>query len=173
MGKQGSVQEWSIDIRTWIEAQPEGEDWFLWLMEDTIFKGVNADKLCEAYAVMAPDIGRIGLTKDIQNREHTVDSAGFVWAHPESRYRLSTQPSIWNRAYLLQYLLPGLTPWIFETQDPVNDGWHIVGLKDWPVEHNEGVRKSDPWDLDLNGLPAVDVEAILGIIVEQKKLTGV
>jgi len=163
MGKQGDVSEWSTDIRKWIEAQED--EWFLWLMEDTFLKSpVNLPQLDYACAMMMPGVGRICLTKDPQNREHTVDNLGVVWASPNSRYRLSTQPSIWNKAFLLQYLTDGLTPWIFETQDPINDEWAVIGLVDYPVQSNEGVRKSDRFKLDLNGMQPEDIRHINKIV---------
>lgn len=159
MGKQGDVKEWSTDIRKWIEAQEEC--WFLWMMEDTLLKApVNEGQFATACAFMWENVGRISLTKDLQNREHTVDNLNIVWAHPDSRYRLSTQPSIWNKVFLLQYLTEGLTPWDFETQDPVNDDWNILGLVDYPVVHNEGVTRRDRFKLDLNGLQQEDIDQI-------------
>jgi len=159
MGRQGDVCEWSTDIRKWVEGQDA--EWLLWVMEDTFLKtSVNSEQIDCACALMYEGIGRIGLTKDIQNREHNTDQFGVVWAHPESRYRLSTQPSIWNKKFLLQHMTEGLTPWEFETQDPKNDNWAVVGLKEWPISHNEGVNKRDRFALDLTGMVKEDIDHI-------------
>jgi hypothetical protein len=156
MGDQGPVNEWSTDLRKYFEAQKE--NWFVWLMEDTIIKEPVDDNA--AYAMLWPKVGRINLTNDVSKREHTKDGFGILYAHPESRYRLSTQPSIWNKEFLLKYLTPGLSPWDFETQDPKNDGWSILALEDYPVKHNEGVNKRDIYKLDLTGVDPVDIDHI-------------
>lgn len=158
MGKQGHVNEWSTDIRKWAEAQPDS--WFLWMFEDSLLKApVNEGGMIIAHAMCMNGVGRIALTKDILNRPHT-ERDGIIWANPDTRYRLSTQPSIWAKEFLLQYLAPGLTPWIFETQDPVNDGWQIVGTNEPALSHNEGVTKRDIYKLDLNGFCEEDIDHI-------------
>jgi hypothetical protein len=156
LGTQGSVNEWSTDLRQYFETQP---DWFIWMMEDSFIKSVNKEALNFCYALTIPSIGRIGLTKDIQTREHTQTMDGLVWAHPKSKYRQSTQPSIWNKEFLLHYLKDGMTPWEFETQ-PTEDLWNIVGLKEYPLVHNEGVRKQDITKLNLEGLNPDDLQWI-------------
>ena len=153
MGTQGAVKEWSTDLRKCFETQP---DWFVWIMEDTFFK---APVKMPARFPMMRDVGRICLTDDIEKREHSF-IGDKVYANPASRYRLSTQPSIWNRTYLLQYLTDGMDPWTFETQDPVNDGWDIVGFANPPVKHNEGVRRFDPHKLNFDGIEQVDIDHI-------------
>ena len=67
--------------------------------------------------------------------------------------RLSCQPTIWNRHYLLQYLNHGLTPWLFEMQNPKNDGWRIIGTTDkkYPVKKIDGVRKHNVNTIRLQG----------------------
>lgn len=163
LGTQGAVSEWSTDIRKWVEQ--DDADWYLWLMEDQFLKApVDTDKLADCCALMMPEVGRIDLTGDVQKREHNIDQFDTVTASPTSRYRLSTQPSLWNRQYMLQYLTDGLTPWIFETIDPMNDGWLVVSVKDYPIVHNEGVRKHDRFKLDLNGMSDEDLEHIKTLI---------
>lgn len=157
MGTQGTKDEWSSDLRDYFELQDE---FFIWMMEDTfIRRQVNLDQMNFAYAMCYPTIGRIDLTKDVQKREHMVTKEGLVYAHPNSRYRLSTQPSIWNRDFLLTYLTDGLDPWTFETQDPKDD-WQIVGLLDYPIVHNEGVRRHDINDFNYHGMDAEDIAQI-------------
>lgn len=159
LGVQCTVNEWSTDLRTYFEKQ---DDHFIWCMEDTFIKrSINHDAMIDAIALtVMPTIGRIGLTKDIINRPHRKDNGGVLWAEPDSRYRLSTQPSIWNRDFLLKYLTPGLSPWEFETQDPVNDDWDIAGLVEPPIVHNEGVRRHDIRQLDLNGMEQDDIDHV-------------
>lgn len=150
LGPQITPKDWSTQLRPYFEQQP---DWFVWMMEDTFIKSFNINMMpCNTI----PFIGRIDLTNDVKKREHT-NKGHFVEAHQSSRYRLSTQPSFWNKKFLLQYLTPGLSPWDFETQDPKNDGWDIIGFVDPPVSHNEGVRRFDIHKLNLDGMCQEDI----------------
>lgn len=168
MGKQGTVNEWSTDIRRHIESIEDVH--FIWMMEDTLIKGVNDDALNIAYALACDGIGRVDLSCDLMKREHTVDPVSDIaFASQTSRYRLSTQPSIWNRGFLLQYLQQGMSPWEFETQDPMNDGWHVVCPTTKALSHNEGVNKRDIYKLDLNGFGEEDILEINKIVERWKR----
>ena len=157
MGEDRGPKFWSTDLRKYFEKQ---DDWFVWIMEDTFIKRpLNEDSFNTAVAMCYNGIGRVDLTKDVQKREHKINN-GIVWASPESRYRLSTQPSIWNKEYLLNYLHENMTPWEFETQDPTNDGWSVVGVEDYPLVHNEGVRRFDIHALNLEGMEPDDIYQI-------------
>ncbi len=153
LGKQGDVSEWSTDLRKYFETQP---NWFVWLFDDCFIKSANMNIPANAFRKRT---GRIDLTRDIQKRAHRVN-ASLVVADHDTNYRLSTQPSIWNKYYLLQYLTPGLSPWAFERQDAHYDGWDVVGMLEPPVKSNEGVRKNNIHKLDLNGFPEEDIEYI-------------
>lgn len=160
LGTQGPVNEWSTDLRKYFAQQP---DWFVWMMEDTFLKERVDLQTINRQILLDMGYGRIDLTNDIKKREHTND--GFmVSAHPHSRYRLSTQPSVWQKRFLLQYLTPGLSPWDFETQDPKADGWHVQGFTDPPVQHNEGVRRFDIKKLNLDGMCQEDIDYITSIV---------
>lgn len=150
LGPQGAKTDFSTQLRPYIEQQPE---WFVWMMEDTFIKG----PVC--YFEIPYTFARIDLTKDVQSREHTNDGEHII-AHQNSRYRLSTQPSVWNKEFLLHHLKPGLSPWDFETQDPKNDGLRVIGLTDYPINHNEGVRRFDTKKLNLDGMVQVDIDYI-------------
>lgn len=157
LGPQGAKTDFSTQLRPYIDEQPE---WFVWMMEDTFLK----DKVVIQYSqrTTIKDMfftGRCDLTKDVQSRQFS-DNGLCLTAHPQSRYRLSTQPSIWNKEFLLQYLTPGLSPWDFETQDPKDDGWKVISFYDYPVKHNEGVRRFDTKKLNLDGMCQEDIDYI-------------
>lgn len=157
MGEDKGPNDWSTGIRDYVVGSTE--QWFTWMMEDTILKAPVDDTKAWAYTGM-DKVGRINMTNDVSKREHTDGGLGVLYASPTSRYRLSTQPSMWNREYLLQYLHPGMNPWDFETQDPMNDGWNILGLNPPPVVHNEGVTKRDIYKLNLDGVSQEDIDHI-------------
>lgn len=152
LGKQRGPKYFSDDLRPYFEKQ---DQYFVWLFEDSFLRSVDHDQLnwlinqCETVWDKSK-IGRICLSREGMNREHVVN--GKWWfADPNSKYRLSTQPSIWNRDFLLQYLTPGLTPWAMEKQDTVDD-WTIMGPIESIVCHNEGTTKHDIYKLNLEGI---------------------
>ena len=163
LGEQQGPKKWSDQLRPYFEHQP---DWFVWMMEDTFLKKwVDTSRIDDDWTSVT---GRIDLTNDVQKREHTL-TPNHAFAHSASRYRLSTQPSIWNKKFLLQYLTPGLSPWDMETQDPKNDGWGVFGLVPHPVHHNEGVRRFDLYKLNLDGMCQEDIDYINKIAPWQTK----
>jgi hypothetical protein len=174
LGQQGSVKHFSGDLRGFFETQP---DWFIWLMEDTFLKDHVNFQLLEVLLLLTQfptyqeKLGRINLTGETlkQHNRKLFMSSVDVDIHENSqsaKYRLSTQPSIWNKKFLLQYLTPGLTPWKFETQPSVYDGWKIMGPAKAAVSHNEGVRKHDIHKLNLDGIDDETISEMktLGII---------
>lgn len=165
LGVQGDKTEWSTDLRRYFEQQPE---WFVWMMEDTFIKE-KVDKYAPLFNTdFIKIIGRFDLTNDTSKRPcKFID--GLVYANHDTRYRLSTQPSVWNKNFLLQYLKPGLSPWDFETQDPKNDGWEVMALQGYPVSHNEGVRRFDIHKLNLDGMCQEDINHINSIAPWQTK----
>lgn len=160
LGEQGTVNEWSTDLRKYFAEQ---DDFFVWMMEDTLIKSFNEGDFMFAVGMTMEGVGRIDLTKDIQHRGHKVLPGGIIRANDDTNYRLSTQPSIWNKNYLLKYMTDGLTPWQFEKQFPDNE-YQILGMKEFPLLHNEGVCKDNIWKLDLNGLANEDIEHINSLL---------
>lgn len=158
-GVQGPVSEWSTNLRQYFEKQNFP---LAWVMEDCFIRSADLKGVALAYDFISHNsvFGRFDLTKDVQNRPHTKSNNGVVFVHPDTNYRFSTQPSIWQKEFLMQYLTPGLTPWQAEKQECKNDGWHIVGFEHPPLRVNEGVRRFDIHKLDLNGFDQVDIDHI-------------
>lgn len=156
LGKQRGPKYFSDDLRPYFEKQ---DQWFIWLFEDSFIKSVDRERL--NHLVAAPRepsigvwiydrIGRVCLSNEGMNRPHGKE--GDMWyAAANSLYRLSTQPSMWNRDFLLHYLKPGLSPWDFERQETIDD-WQIIGPVKSIVSHNEGVTKHDIHKLNLKGI---------------------
>lgn len=152
LGKQRGPKYFTTDLKPYFEKQ---DQWFIWLFEDSFIKSVNHDRL----EILSEEIeagkkylnvGRFCLSNEGMNRPHTKNIENWA-AEPTSLYRLSTQPSIWNRDFLLHYMKPGLSPWDFEKQ-PTVDKWEIIGPVDSIVKHNEGVTKKDIHKLNLTGI---------------------
>lgn len=151
LGKQRGPKYFSDDLRPYFEKQ---DQYFAWLFEDSFIRSVDKERLLALIGLSKSldNVGRICLSNEGMNRPHTISKHGGYWvADHKSLYRLSTQPSIWNRDFLLHYLTPGLSPWDFEKQDTVDD-WNIIGPTKSVVTHNEGVTKKDIHKLNLKGI---------------------
>lgn len=147
LGKQRGPKYFSDDLRPYFEKQ---EQYFIWLFEDSFIRSVDHAGLMWLAGFAYPDVGRICLSREGMNRKHKI--VQNIWfADPDTNYRLSTQPSIWNKEFLLKYLTPGLTPWTFEKQ-PTNDKWQVIGPVESVVTHNEGTTKHDIHKLNLIGI---------------------
>lgn len=149
LGKQRGPNYFSDDLRPYFENQ---DQYFIWLFEDSFIRSVDKDRLMRFERLCYHPNGRICLSNEGMNRTHTVSVTEEIWfSDPKSLYRLSTQPSIWNRDFLLHYLTPGLSPWAFEKQETIDD-WQIIGPVESIVKHNEGVTKKDIHKLNLKGI---------------------
>lgn len=152
LGKQRGPKFFSDDLRPYFEKQPQ---YFMWFFEDSFIKTVDRYRMVAIETIFSlgkSTIGRFCLSREGMNRPHTISEDGIYWmADPKSKYRLSTQPSIWNRDFLLQYLKPGLSPWAMEKQDTVDD-WTIMGPVENIISHNEGTTKHDIHKLNLEGI---------------------
>lgn len=156
MGEQTDTnKDFSNDLRKYFEKQ---DDWFIWLFEDSFIKQVDFNGLSVLKLLTSiPGVGRINLSNETIKQDHFesihVVKYNQIYENTQSaRYRLSTQPSIWNKRFLLQYLKPNLSPWEFETQPSTNDGWRILGLDHAVIKHNEGVTKHDIYKYNIDGI---------------------
>lgn len=153
LGEQRGPQYFTEDLCKYFEKQPY---WFVWMMEDTFFKGIDKSRLTPfIYSGENDDlhIGKICLTRESMNRETEPFVKGWHKVSQTAKYRLSSQPAIWNRTFLVTSMMGrSLNPWEWETQDPMNDGWDILVPEINIVSHNEGVTKHDIHKLNLNGI---------------------
>ena len=166
LGKQTpDKQNFTRDLRKYFAKQPK---YFIWMMEDTFLK-VPVDfkylNFLKSLTDTSDDnIGRINLSREVVKQDHelyrTYDSVNIYRNSKFSLYRLSTQPSIWNKHFLLQYMVEDLSPWEFECQsDHAEDEFKILGLdQESPVKHNEGVRKKNLYDYNFEGIPREVIE---------------
>ena len=81
----------------------------------------NIDMIETALELMKRNykVGRFDLTFDSQVETGCVsvgklNNYEIIQKHPRGSYRISTQPSIWNRKFLLKFLDNDWTPWDFE-----------------------------------------------------------
>ena len=163
LGEQvGDAKNFTRDLRGYFAKQDE---WFIWMMEDTFIRSVDRRILTDVeFLTQLPitDLGRINLCSKagiIQDHIEVKSSCfkEFPYQLIENTqtalYRLCTQPSLWNKNFLLQYMQEDMTPWEFETQPSFNDGWRIFSINEDVVLHNEGVTKWDIHKYNLSGIP--------------------
>lgn len=153
LGEQRGPEYFTEDLCQYFLKQPY---WFIWMMEDTFIKSVDKTRLKpfiytgEGEELM---IGKICLTNESMRRETEQFTNGWNRVSQIARYRLSSQPAIWNRSYLTNSMInKRLNPWGWETQDPMNDGWDVLVPHENIVNHNEGVTKKDIYKLNLDGI---------------------
>ena len=175
LGKQADDQKsFTRDLRKYFAKQ---DKFFVWMMEDSFlrkpvdFKSLN---FLKSLTEKIPDVGRINLTREGMKQDHSLfdNISGYdVYQNDKfSIYRLSTQPSIWNKHFVLQYMAEDLTPWEFECQsDHTVDEFKILGLdQEAPIKHNEGVRKHNIYNYNFDGIDQSIVDEMnqLGLITQ-------
>lgn len=172
LGEQkGGAENFGGDLREYFKKQPE---FFIWAFDDSYWREVNFEALNYLWSIQNSSIGRTNLcSRATKLQEHFIaykDSGHIILENTQrALYRLCTQPSIWNRQFLLKYLNPGLNVWRFETQKSFNDGYRIIGLEEEVVIHTELVTKHNIWKLDLHGIPREQIKEMetLGILTDQ------
>lgn len=158
MGVQMAQTDFTKDLRKYFINQ---DQFFIWMMEDTFIKSVDKEGLEVLKNLPCVDIGRINLTGETMKQIHgyygKVSGRDIYHNPPQANYRLSTQPSIWNRDFALLYMRRDLTPWQFEKQD-TNDSFKVLGPEIAVLNSNEGVRKFDLNKFNLDGIVPEQIE---------------
>jgi len=158
LGEQPTRRDqWSTTLRKHFLKQP---DYFIWSMEDTFIKDfVNHKSLSILHEIVQDKfVGRVALSDySFSQYEHPykiIDGCKISNTSTLSKYNLSTQVALWNKDYLLRYMFNNLDPWQFECQRKHVDCFKNVSFepKHAPIKHNEGVRISDIFKLNLNGI---------------------
>jgi hypothetical protein len=133
---QLSIEDWSNDIANILEQKTD--EYIIFMLDDSIpIEYVNPDILNKFYSMMENDktIVRCSLGIDLYvNAPHNViekcDGYEIIEQTQNSDYRITTQPSIWKREYLISYLRKSSNPWSFETKNKANDNSRIIATKD-------------------------------------------
>ncbi len=160
-GDQGKKQDFSNHLFSYFSSIDDTH--IIWSFEDTFFKSPvkhTVIDILKSY-LSFDEIGRIDLTEGMSTRSNklfdTNNGLKILSNHTDVNYKISTQMSIWNRQYLLDYLKPDRTPWTFETQgstEAKRDNRLILGVNrpNAPVDKNEGVTKQNLHKFNLKGM---------------------
>lgn len=165
LGEQGTKFDFASDMRKVFEKETEP---FVWMMEDTFIKGMDRYKydICKQLAGQK-EVGRVSLTnnsyKFYTEFWYEIEPHCNVFkTPPDSDYRLSLQPAIWNPKYVIKHLKDGMSPWMFENQDGTlmtfeEKQFFNVKIEDSPLISNEGVRRFDLNRYDFTGFCEEDI----------------
>lgn len=132
--KQLSIDDWAKDIYSVI-VNDSNEHLIMMLDDVPPLDYINVDIYNMLYEKCLNDseIVRCALCNDLQFLPCFV-TEGFgdhsiIEQSQHSEYRITTQPSIWRKDYLLEILNKSTNPWQFETAHPSKDGKRIIGTR--------------------------------------------
>ena len=181
MGEQtGGVKMWSTDLKKFFESIDD--EFFIWATEDQfIIDPVNIflyNHIVENY--LTSDMGRFCLTNDGKLRPFNVYSKkeGFdvILNYPNVDYRLSVMWSVWNRKYLLKYMMPDCSPWEFEVYGSAaakNDGYKILAtVGKYVIQPCTAIRRGNI-DAPLNFNLINDNKTLSQEIINDMKTGGI
>lgn len=163
IGENDSPRYWSSDLNNFFSSI---DDKFIqWTNIDSwLAAPVDFEIYDNIISLLTDDVGRFGLTTDIKKtgKNNTLTkykTYSIIERKQDENFRISGTWSIWNREYLLNFLIEGRNPWNFEfsgSEEAKNDGYKILGTKDKyavrmcnvvrskiPVEDRDNKRECD------------------------------
>lgn len=148
LGHQRGPEYFTDDLHRYFRNQP---DWFVWMMDDSIVLECNMFNLKRLTQVGYKsqywcELVKFNLTNEAMRRDCRLSKPKF-YVGKYAEYRLSTQPAIWRREWLLENM-PILssagyseTPWQFEKKQGTPG--LIVGWINGTFKVHEAIRKHD------------------------------
>lgn len=131
---QATIDDWAKDIYSVIQNDPN--EYLIFILDDVlVLDYINEDmfNLLMDRCKTDTNIVRCALCIDLQFLPCFVtENFGdycIVEQSQHSDYRITTQPSIWRKNYLLSILVKSTNPWQFETAHPSRDGKRILGTR--------------------------------------------
>lgn len=131
---QLTIDDWAKDIYSIIKN--DSNEHLIFMLDDmppldyineTILN-LLIEKCCED-----KNIVRCALCVDLQFLPCFIvensENYSIIEQNQNSEYRITTQPSIWKKDYLLAVLNKSTNPWQFETAHPSKDGKRIIGTR--------------------------------------------
>jgi len=167
--KQLSIDNWAKDIYSVIKNDPN--EFIIFGLDDhLIIDYVDKTILNLLFDEMKNNesIVRCTLGIDIRFLPHKLykqfDDFQMIEQSEDSTYRITTQPSIWRKDYLLQFLNKSTNPWNFETNNNPKDGKIIIETTDkysslWMKE--TALSNRHPGKINILGLKLDDVKEFI------------
>jgi len=128
---QLSIDDWCKDIYQTIYDDPN--EFIIFMLDDFLpIDYINTEILNYYFNKLENDesLVRCGLGIDISFLSNRIienyENYSVIELSHLSPYRITTQPSIWRKNYLLNFLGRSTNPWNFETQNNPMDGKKII-----------------------------------------------
>jgi len=176
LGRDPGPDGWSTPLIDYFKS--EGPNWFIFSVDDMLpIAPVNQDMIDWLLHTHGHSgTARIGLTNDIQQRpcheyagKYMVvladNDAPYVapWLKRTNdiRYRVSTLFSIWRRQAFIDYILPGVSPWMAEVKSIVPMSQNVIGTRgEYAIHNSHGLFSNNipqhKWDRCLCKQVTVD-----------------
>ncbi len=150
------TKAWTTNLRSWFEQQPD--EYFVFLLDDYwLVSPVNLDLVRQMERAVIKGAVKGDLSRNTENFSHKKLPGGLVEAGRTAAYRTSTQPCIWRRGFMLNLLVPGLSPWQFELQDnPAVAHGRIIGTTTQIYEFANMYYKGEPAGYMIDKITAGD-----------------
>ena len=131
---QITIDNWAKDISSIIRNDPN--EYVIFMLDDMLVLDYINESIFDLLINQCNNdnnIVRCALCVDLQFLPcFVVENLGeysIVEQSQHSDYRITTQPSIWKKEYLLSILDKSTNPWQFETAHPSRDGKRIIGTR--------------------------------------------
>lgn len=175
------ANRWSNAFREALQMEWVGDQFILLLEDFWVTRPVNVPAVNHLVdlARLHPDILRIDLTTDRLNATTTEGGPAaydighyhgldIIESKKNSPYLMSTMGGIWNRAALLDLLVPGETPWEFEIQGTtraIESPYRVLGTRQFPLRHTIAIAKgrvdlTASWMVPASPVHPSDVRAL-------------
>jgi len=132
--KQLTIDHWAKDIYSIIINDPN--DHIIFMLDDMLaldYVNEGILNLLIQKCRVDENIVRCALCVDLQFLPckiiENIDDYHIIEQNQNSQYRITTQPSIWRKDYLLSILSKSTNPWNFETAHMCNDNKKIIGTR--------------------------------------------
>jgi hypothetical protein len=141
LGPQRGLKYWTndhIDYFQGIEDQ-----YFVHMLENEFFlKPLDTEIYADVVSRLSPEVGRVDLTPGPSQRSNNlVENRGrydIIELTQDASYRLALRFNIWNKDYLMKYLIPGEDCWEYEVKGierSKDDGYQIMATDRSYVMH--------------------------------------
>jgi hypothetical protein len=177
--EQLSIDDWCKDIHSVISNDPN--EFVIFTLDDFLpINYVNTEILDFYYNELEnnPNLVRCALGIDLSFQPHKIlrsyENFTTIEQSQTSPYRITTQPSIWRKDYLLHFLNKSTNPWNFETENNPIDGKIILGTigeNAFRYIEESALSGRHPNKINILGMRFDDVRWLLGNgLLDENKL---
>jgi len=180
LGIDRGPEYWGTDLRNYFQSIEDTH--FIYGMDDHwIPTKVNSEIINTLTEYCIDEkVGRISLTDDLQQFQYSMyDSNNGITIIRKKEffagetYHITAQYSIWNKKWMLKYLLDGMSPWEFELNGSVAamaDGYKVLGTLDtYAMKNMQVVVRGDLINLNFEWVNERHKSLDIDIVKDMKK----